>query len=258
MKNYQSIILSFIGLSFVLTACGQEQTTINSNSDVPNHLVWDTLLQNNVSDIGLVDYRAFIKDSTKLNQYLFGLSTSAPNDTWDESDQLAYWINLYNASTIKLVIQHYPIQSIKNIGSSIQIPFVNTPWQKEFIIVLDETLDLDNIEHNTIRKQFDEPRIHFALVCAAMSCPKLRNEAYQGGKLDNQLTDQAKVFLSDKNKNNISSNDIEISKLFKWYGGDFKKKGTLIEFLNQYSNTLISSDADIKYMDYDWGLNVEK
>ncbi len=255
MKNYHSAILNLLGLSIVLTTCGQPPLYNGENSSVPNHLAWDSLLQSHVNNDGLVDYEAFIRDSTKLNLYLLELSISPPDNIWDESDQLAYWINLYNASTIRLVTQHYPIESIKDIGSSIQIPFVNTPWQKEFIKVLDKTLDLDDIEHNIIREQFDEPRIHFALVCAAMSCPSLRNEAYIGSTLDNQLTDQAKIFLSDLDKNNISSNHIIISKLFNWYGRDFKKNSTLIEYLNKYSPTLINKDAETDFMDYEWSLN---
>lgn len=236
-------------------SCRKQSVLTNEISEVPSHALWDSLLNSYVDDIGLVDYRGIIKDSLLLNEYLNQLSKNAPNHDWSTDDQLAYWINLYNAATIKLITQHYPIISIKDIGASIQIPFVNTPWQLEFININGENIDLDKIEHGIIRKEFDEPRIHFALVCAAYSCPKLRNEAYQGFTLNLQLNDQAKSFLEDKTKNDISSSQIEISKLFKWYGGDFKKKTTLIEYLNKYSNVSIDKDAEIEFMDYDWRLN---
>jgi len=242
-------------LSAALTACGQGSAHEGKSSKTPNHIAWDKLLHKHVNSTGDVDYRGFIKDSTLLNDYLHELAINAPNDMWPKTDQLAYWINLYNAATVKLITNHYPITSIKDIGSGIQIPFINTPWKIEFIKINNQIIDLDKIEHGIIRKEFEEPRIHLALVCAAKSCSSLRNEAYQGASLNEQLTNQAHIFLSDKTKNNISEDHIVISKLFKWYGGDFKKETTLIEYLNQYSPTPINKEADIDYMDYDWALN---
>lgn len=258
MKNSRSIIFYTIIISTTLTACGQTSSHQGKSSKILNHTAWNELLNKHVNNTGDVDYSGFIKDSTFLNDYLQELAINVPKDTWPKNDQLAYWINLYNAATIKLITNHYPLTSIKEIGSSIQIPFINTPWQIEFINVNDQILDLDKIEHGIIRKKFEEPRIHFALVCAAESCPNLRGEAYQGAKLNQQLTDQAHVFLSDKTKNDITKDHIVISKLFKWYGGDFKKKTTLIKYLNQYSPTPISKDAGIAFMEYKWQLNEQQ
>lgn len=255
MKNSQFRFLIILVLVLTSMACRRNSISANESSEVPNHLLWDSLLSTHVDDFGLVDYRGFMKDSLLLSEYLNQLSANAPNSEWSNDDQLAYWINLYNAATIKLITQHYPIKSIKDIGSSIQIPFVNTPWQMEFININGEIIDLDRIEHGIIQKEFDEPRIHFALVCAARSCPKLRNEAYQGSLLNLQLNDQAKLFLSDKTKNDISANHVVISKLFRWYGDDFKKKTTLIEYLNEYSPAVIHEDIEIDFMNYDWKLN---
>ncbi len=255
MNNLQSLYFTILVLSLSLNACGKQSKPVNESSEVPNHLLWDSLLNTHVDSRGFVNYNGFINDSLLLDQYLNKLSTNTPSKEWSKDDQLAYWINLYNAATIKLITDHYPISSIKDIGSSIQIPFINTPWQIKFISINGEKYNLDRIEHRIIRKKFEEPRIHFALVCAARSCPQLRNEAYQGSKLDQQLTDQARVFLTDKTKNSIRPSHIVISKLFRWYGGDFKKKTTLIEYLNQYSPVSIDESPDIDYMDYDWGLN---
>ena len=116
---------------------------------------------------------------------------------------MAYWINAYNAYTIRLILNHYPVKSIKDIGSSIQIPFVTTPWADKFFSIGGEKMSLDNIEHGTLRKKYDDPRIHFALVCAAMSCPRLRNEAYAAARLDAQLDDQGRDFLGNPAKTSL-------------------------------------------------------
>jgi len=238
-------------------ACRKQTSPANELPIVPHHVLWDSLLKTHVDNTGLVSYQGFIKDSLLLDEYLLQLTSNPPSGAWTNQDQLAYWINLYNAATIKLVTQHYPIQSIKDIGSSVQIPFVNTPWQIEFIEINGEVIDLDDIEHGIVREDFNEPRIHFAMVCAALSCPKLRNEAYTGDQLDRQLTSQIKIFLTDNKKNNISADQVVISKLFRWYGDDFKKNSTLIEYLNKYSPVEISKDAAVDFMDYGWALNAQ-
>ena len=141
-------------------------------STPPSHEDWTALLSVHVSEAGFADYRGFQRDSIKLDQYLEKLSNHPPNqDKWSEEEQLAYWINAYNAYTVKLILMHYPVRSIKDIGSSIQIPFVNSPWDIKFIQIGDKKLDLNNIEHSILRKEFEEPRIHFAINCASFSCP---------------------------------------------------------------------------------------
>lgn len=227
----------------------------------PDHIMWDSLLKKHVDEEGLVDYVGFQSDSIQLNTYLKMLSDSAPDPKkWTEKEQLAYWINAYNAFTIQIVIRHYPVESIKDISSGLNIPFVSTTWDIKFIEIGGEQLDLNRIEHGIIRKEFEEPRIHFAVNCASISCPKLRQEAYTAKMLEEQLEAQAIEFINDPDRNLIKdSKNAEVSKLFTWFSGDFKKKSSDIRsYLNRYSNTHLAEDADIQFMDYDWGINDQK
>lgn len=223
----------------------------------PSHEAFDALLKKYVSLEGKVNYKGFIKDSVNLNGYLNLLSQTPPDvKTWSKEEQMAYWINAYNAFTIKLIIKYYPIKSIKDIGSSIQIPFVNTPWDIKFINIGNEKLDLNTIEHGKLRKSFDEPRVHMALVCASKSCPILLNEAYNAKQLDDQLTRQTKAFLADSFRNKVSPDKPQLSMIFNWYGMDFSKKGgSVTTFVNAYSPIKIKPKTKITYIDYDWGLN---
>jgi len=223
----------------------------------PSHEIYDALLKKYVAKSGVVDYTGFLKDTVTLTKYLTLLSKNPPNEkTWSKEEQMAYWINAYNAFTIKLITQYYPIKSIKDIGSSIQIPFVNTPWDIKFITIGKEKMDLNNIEHGKLRKLFDDPRIHMALVCASKSCPILLNEAYDPKRLDAQLSKQAKAFLDDPFRNKISADNPQLSMIFKWYSMDFNKNGGSVRaFVNRYSSVKIKSDAKISHIDYDWGLN---
>ena len=220
-----SIILSLIAtLSFNIFS--QENKT---------HKTWNELLTKNVDAEGHVNYKGFIKDSVKFKTYLSALEKEAPKDSWTKDEKLAYWINAYNAFTVKLIIDNYPVKSIKDIGGSLYK--INTAWDIKFINIEGEEYDLNNIEHGIIRKDFNEPRIHFAVNCASASCPILRNEAFVGAKLDAQLTDQARTFINDGVRNKITKDKAELSKIFRWFSGDFTKDKTLIEFINQYSNT---------------------
>lgn len=222
----------------------------------PSHQDFDLLLKKYVDKDGGVNYAAFKNDESTLNDYLIEMMLEPPSREWGDNVKLAYWINVYNALTIQLILKYYPVKSIKDIGSTIQIPYVNTPWDiKCFEINDGEELSLNNIEHGIIRKDFEEPRIHFALVCAAKSCPKLLNEAYDPARLNAQLTKQTKEFLANKEKNKISTDRLELSKLFSWYGGDFRKSGTMISFLNLYSPIKINDEAKTSFLDYDWSLN---
>ncbi len=223
----------------------------------PTHEVFNALLKKYVSTTGVVNYKGFIKDTVILNGYLKQLENTPPNQKiWTKEEQMAYWINAYNAFTIKLITRYYPIKSIKDIGSSIQIPFVNTPWDIKFITIGNEKMDLNNIEHGKLRKQFDDPRIHMVLVCASKSCPILLNEAFDPKKLDEQLTQQSRAFLSDKYRNKITADKPQLSMIFKWYGMDFNTKGSSVrEFVNLHSTVKIKPDAQISHLDYDWGLN---
>lgn len=244
------ITVFIISILFALTSFSQKRIS---------HSSFDELLQKYVDDDGMVNYKDFGKDRAKLKSYLSMIEANPPQGSWSEDEKLAYWINAYNAFTIELILENYPVKSIKDIGSTIKIPFVNTPWDIKFINIGDEEYDLNNLEHGIIRKEFEEPRIHFALVCAAVSCPKLQNRAYLPEKLDEQLTKAATDFLSDSDKNKIKNSDkATLSKLFNWYGGDFTKSMSLVEYINQYSETKLNKKADIDWKDYDWALNEQK
>jgi len=221
-----------------------------------NHDAFTGLLQQYVDEDGSVDYESFISDEKTLKEYISYLENNAPNDSaWTEPEQIAYWINLYNAATIALVLEHYPINSIKDIGSSIQIPFVNTPWDIKFLEIAGEKYDLNNIEHNILRKNWNEPRIHFAINCASKSCPRLRREAYTGDNLDAQLEEQAILFINDEFRNSITTESTELSKIFSWFSGDFERDGDLKSFINRYSRVKMEDETNISFKPYDWSLN---
>jgi len=210
-----------------------------------NHDLWTDLLQMQVSADGDVDYDGFITNTQKLEEYIGLLAINIPNNNWSKKEKLAYWINAYNALTVDLIIRNYPVKSIKDIKN---------PWKQRLWKLGYKTYSLEEIEHDILRKM-NEPRIHFAIVCASYSCPKLQNKAFIAEDLETQLTTATKEFLADKNRNEISENSIELSKIFSWFSKDFTENGTLIEFLNQYSIVQISPNAKKRFKDYNWALN---
>lgn len=223
--------------------------------DPPSHQVWDALVKQHVNSQDMVDYKGMLQDKEKLVAYLDMLSAHAPGPGWSRNEKLAYWINAYNAFTVQLIIDHYPLKSIKELQPALAIPGINTVWHKKFFKIGGKTSSLDEIEHDILRKEFEEPRIHFAINCASFSCPPIRNEAYVADKLESQLQDQAVAFVNDPKRNKITPGHIVISRIFSWFSGDFTKKGSLINYLNQYSKIKINPDAEIDHMDYDWSLN---
>lgn len=254
MRLFYALLL----MAFTANLAGcQSLSQPETNAKPIRHKTWDSLLKAHVKRSGLVDYHGFIADSQKLNDYLSKLKHHHPNDqNWSRNQQLAYWLNAYNAFTVKLVIKHYPVSSIKDIVSGPHIPFVNSSWDIQFINIEGQSYDLNNIEHDIIRPSFKEPRIHFAVNCASISCPVLRREAYTAEKLNQQLDEQAMLFIQNPAKNQIQKNQVRISKIFRWYSGDFEKEGrSIIDYLNKYSEEKIAKDASISYMDYNWKLN---
>jgi hypothetical protein len=252
------IVLVFLSLmAFLSGACNNPYDRIKHNNTRPvTHSTWDELVQEHVSDRGVVNYQGFLQDSVRLKQYLDQLSQNPPNNRhWTPDERKAYFLNLYNASTVLLILRHYPLQSIRDIVPRLQIPFVNTPWTITFIDIAGEKLTLDNIEHGIIRKEFEDPRIHFAVNCASRSCPILHNQAYEGARLDEQLDQQARTFINDPRFNRITPDSAHLSSIFKWYSGDFTRTTSLIGFLNQYSEVKLKPGATVTYADYDWSLN---
>lgn len=250
--NIKWSLILFICASLGFFGC--KVKLIDSKSMPVSHQIWDELVHKHVQLNGNVDYKGFLQDSVRLNEYLAILSQSHPNNkNWSSEQRMAYWINAYNAFTIQLVIRNYPVPSIKEIRPG--IAFVNSVWDIKFIEIEGQVYDLNNIEHGILRQYWKEPRVHFALNCASVSCPALRNEAYTAEKLEGQLNDQGKRFLSNPIKNQISASDPKISPIFKWFKGDFTRKGSLIDFLNKFSPVEIDSDAKVDHMSYDWNLN---
>jgi hypothetical protein len=243
-------------MMLLITSCNAcfAVKTHRSDSKPIRHDVWEGLLKKHVSATGVVNYKGLLADSLAFQGYLNQLAQGYPNDkNWTKSEQMAYWINTYNAYTVQLILKNYPVKSIKSIKSG--IPFVNDVWQMELIPIENKLYHLNNIEHGILRAQFSEPRIHFAVNCASKSCPKLLNEAYTAEKLETQLTQQARSFLNDGVRNQISTQKAALSKIFSWYRGDFTKKQLLFEFINQYSDIKMSENTNINYLDYDWNLN---
>ena len=239
------------------------------------------VLKTYVDSRGMVDYPALKANRRELDDFVRSMGSLNPGafKQWDSKEKIAFWINAYNALTLKVIIDHYPIKpgllsSMIYPNNSIRhIPGV---WNKIQFLMMGRKMTLSEIEHSTLRKDFDEPRIHVALVCAAMACPPLRNEPYSGEKLDAQLDDQAHRFLSNPAKFDIDKlrRKIYLSQIFEWFVGDFRNKylpasGFLDQsesrraMLNFIADYLSSEDAEflrkgtyrLEYLDYDWSLN---
>ena len=234
------------------TACNSQHRMPN-DCKPPSHQLWTDLLSVHVDSTGFVSYIGFVSDSVRLSQYCALLSHCPPNNTWSKNEKLAYWINVYNAFTIKLIVDHYPVSSIKEIKKG--IPFINSVWDMEFFEIGGVPMDLNDVEHDILREEFNEPRIHFAIVCASASCPQLRNEAFVAGRLEEQLQQQALDFVNNPARNQLDVRKPRISSIFKWFSGDFTKNGTLVQFLNKYSRVRVDENATVKYLKYDWNLN---
>ncbi len=250
MIKYRLLLLLVLGLA---SCQAQERSSVTSP---PSHDRWDALLRKHVDASGMVDYKGFLKDREELENYLDQLSRNAPDpETWTEEERVAYWINAYNAFTVKLIIDNYPVKSIQDLHPTIHVPGVSTVWHKKFFTIGGKETSLDEIEHDILRKKFNEPRIHFAINCASFSCPPLRSEAYTAPKLDAQLDEMARRFINDPDRNRLSPDNPALSKIFSWFTGDFTRTGSLISFINQYASIQINEDADVDYLEYDWALN---
>lgn len=230
--------------------------SVSAAGEIPGlHKTWDTLLQKHVKN-GRVSYKGFAKDVEQLDSYLSALD-KVDISTFSREQKLAFWINAYNAFTIKLILDHYPVKSIRKITS---------PWKQRIWKAASQTLSLNDIEHQILRKELKEPRIHFAIVCASIGCPNLQSFAFLGDRLNDQLDRAARRFFSFHKHFFIEEDGpkitIYISKIFKWFGEDFgKDKKERIDFILRY---LEKSDIEkikkasvvkMKYLNYDWNLN---
>ncbi len=239
-----------------------------------DHSLWDELLSKHVRPLRngqatRLDYQGVAAERPVLSAYLAQLSAVSRTEfeSWGQSHQLAFLINAYNAWTVDLILQEGPgIDSIRDIGF---LP--NAAWRRNFIPLFGEQVSLDDIEHGMIRGwgRYNEPRIHFAVNCAAVGCPALRWEAYVGERLEDQLEQNAQLFLSDRTRNYREDNRLYISRIFDWYEEDFEQGWlgvqSVVEFLQRYGEQLGLNQEDfeqiekrqmrIRYADYDWQLN---
>lgn len=240
------------------------------------HAAWTVLLKKHVvlleaGKASQVRYAGMATDRAALRAYLSQLSAVPPAafQAFSKPQQMAFLINAYNAYTVDLILTRYPkLESIKDLGSLLQ-----SPWKKEFVPLLGRTMSLDQIEHENLRARgrHDDPRIHFAVNCASVGCPMLREEAFVADRLEAQLAEQTQRFVSDHSRNryDAGAGRLEVSKIFDWYGEDFRlgHKGiaSLPAFFARYSNQLADAPADrekvrgaqlpITFLDYDWKLN---
>jgi Protein of unknown function, DUF547 len=247
-----------VSTTTVEKAVAQNNAQNNAPNNAPNnasisHSTWNDLLRKHVSKNGQVNYKAFRQDISNLNAYLELLNRQHPNETWSKQEQMAFWINAYNAFTVKLILNNYPIKSINDIKNG--VPNGKKVWDSKFIKIGDKTYSLNQLEHTMLLDEFEDPRVHFALNCAAASCPKLRNEAFTAEKLTTQLDAAARDFLQDASKNKITASGAQLSKLFEWYRGDFTKKLAFHDFINQYAKQKIDAKTTITYLEYSWMLN---
>ncbi|CAN5884233.1 DUF547 domain-containing protein [soil metagenome] len=227
-----------------------------------DHSDFDRLLRQNVVT-GMVDYDAFDR-APEFKHYLALLDATDPAALPDK-ERLAYWINTYNAYTIELINRHKERQSIRNINKSLGFLRLKGPWGERIVKAGGQTLTLDDVEHRIIRKDFHEPRIHFALVCAALGCPPLRSEAYTGATLDTQLEDQGRIFLREsptKNRVDVAARTVYVSLIFNLYREDFGGSNASVgSFIARWypegpeRRLLASGDFTIKETPYDWSLN---
>jgi len=249
-------------------------SSVQAEAAAFDHGRWELLLREHVTVVAdgkvtQVDYDGFLRDRDRLKDYLKSLSEidRSTFDSYSPDQQLAFLINAYNSWTVELILTGYPeIESIKDLGL-----FLQSPWKKKFIPLLGSTRSLDDIEHNLIRGsgRYNDPRIHFAVNCASIGCPPLRAEAYTGEKLQLQLAEAVDRFLSDRERNRLNGQILEISSLFKWYRQDFEKGWhgyqSLEQFLADHGKSLgldkqtagkvRSSIIGISFLPYDWKLN---
>ncbi len=243
------------------------------------HQAWNVLIKRHVvwlpgGHASRVSYAGMKQDQPALKSYLESLQAigEAEFNAWSKQRRLAFLINAYNANTVDLVLIRYPdLKSIRDLGS-----LLSSPWKKRFFTLLGQPRSLDDIEHSMIRAKgaYDNPRIHFAVNCASVGCPALRDEAYVEERIDQQLDDQLQRFLSDRSRNRYSAEAgaLEVSKIFDWYGEDFSRgyrgASSVKAFLAQHANLLTDDPvaqtrvremrAPVKFLDYDWSLNASR
>lgn len=268
----RSVLAALVAMTLLTTF----PMTARAQSFDHTHAAWTALLQKHVKLLeggkaSRMDYAGMARDHAALKSYTDTLSAVSAKafSGFSKPQQMAFLINAYNAFTVELILTKYPdLKSIKDLGSLFQ-----SPWKKSFVPLLGQTMSLDEIEHENLRAKgrYDDPRVHFAVNCASVGCPMLREEAFVATRLEAQLDEQALRFMSDRSRNryNVAAGKLEISKIFDWYGSDFKQgwKGidSLTGFCARYATQLADApaaqerikaqQASVGFLEYDWKLN---
>lgn len=224
-----------------------EEVMIESTEEVLvniSHSTFDALLKRFVSKSGVVDYTGLKSSVHELDRYLNLLETNPVQSSWSRNARLAYWINAYNAFTLKLIVDNYPLKSITDLHGG-------KPWDRKWIKLGDQTYSLNQIENKIIRPRFNDARIHFAVNCAAKSCPPLANTAFTESNVNSLLERRTVEFINDDKFTSVSAKGISVSKIFEWYAEDF---GSIYDYIAKYRKSGLPK-ASINYMEYDWSLN---
>ncbi len=295
MKRCRKIVLGFVSLALIAAAVlavaayrelfggdtGVDWAFYNAVEAGPlTEADYAEVLGKYVDDSGRAHYAGLKGDHSRLDAYVRAMAAVSPETlaAWDENAQIAFWLNAYNALTLKAILDHYPIRKRllrSGVFPANSIRQIRKVWDRRYLVAGQE-VSLSHIEHEVLRRQFDEPRIHVALVCAAMSCPRLRREPYVGARLDEQLADQSRGFVSDPSKLRIdrAGGTVRLSSILQWFGGDFVKTygpaegfgqraDSVRAALNFASRYLPAEDAEylrtgsyaVEYLEYDWALN---
>jgi len=252
MKNQ---LIALVLLACTIIACQKDTTTTpnNNNTNPPantalNHDIFDRLLQRHVDAVGDVHYANFKTEIDSLEQYLDILKANAPETTWSANKEMAYWINLYNAFTIHEILKAYPVQSIMDL-------YNGAIWTTQTVTIGGTDYTLNQIEQDQLLTKFSEPRVHFAVNCAAASCPPLMNRAWTEQNIQQEYDNQARAFINNAAYNTVTLNALDVSKIFDWYAADFGGANQIVSYFQQYSTTTIDNNATVQYKNYDWGLN---
>jgi len=225
-------------------------TFYSSASTKADHSTWDNLLHTYVSSKGKVNYKGLKSQDLKISSYLKELQEHYPSSDWSRKEKMAYYINLYNAYTVKIVLNNYPVKSVRDIKLSGQ-----DIWKAKLVKTGSKVYSLGYVENEILRKMND-PRVHFAINCASFSCPKLLNHAFTAANLETNLKSLTSGYINNPAHNQITNQSVKISKIFEWYAKDFiSDDSSLIDFLNEYSKVKIASNAKIEYIPYNWTLN---
>ena len=227
---------------------------LRAASPAVDHQIYAGLLERHVHQ-GMVDYRGLKKEEAQLDRYLEQLAGVDPESLAD-AEQFAFYVNAYNAWTLKLILDHYPgITSIKDAGRLWQ-----SPWKKKLARIDDRLLSLDEIEHDILRARFNDPRVHFAVNCASKGCPPLYSVPFNGRDLDRQLDHVTRSFINDPTRYRLEGDVLHVSRIFKWFGEDFDNN--IIGFFQTYAEgdlkaalQIKAPDLEVEYLDYDWSLN---